>query len=512
MRSQARFHRETLGAALLLMLAAGLRLVNLDRGITGDEVILFRLAGRPLAEIYGAVMAQEIYSPLGAYLLHLWMALGGASEVWVRLYFVLFGLGLCAVVYCLGREVLGSRGALLALAIAAISPLLIAMSQYIRNYVDGSFWSALGLVALVRIWRGQAGRRAWLLYAGATLIAFYTFYFTLLVWAAVILWLGWRLWWDARPWKHWAAVHAAMAAGMVPGFLMALYQVPYNAYGLRFNWTKTGFQVGGLHIGVLGRNLLALLGFDPAFGFPGISRLLPVWALAMLLAAVLAISATVFWSGWRRLQAGGVPGGASFCMVVALFPLVVAQATGELGGVFPHAKYFLVPHVVFLLIMVSAVLALPRRGLAVAACIFLSLAYVSRLEAVYEPDYDARRTERYIATIQAPDTIVLQLGPLPVAPRSGLLGLDLQRLVPYDFDTARYRVADRRNLDAALAGFHRVVYVRMYSNQEVFGGNAAILDYLATRGFALEHTERFKSIDVMSFARPRAGAAGAGTS
>ncbi len=512
MSVKAALRREAVCAVLLMTLAAGLRLVNLSREITGDEVILYRLAGRPLAEIYGEVMAQEIYSPLGSYLLHLWMALGGASEVWVRLYFVLFGLGLCAVVYWLGRELLGSRGGLLALAVAAISPLLIAMSQYIRNYVDGSFWSALGLLALVRIWRGQAGRRVWLLYAGATLIAFYTFYFTLLVWAAVILWLGWRLWREARPWRPWAAAHAAMAAGMVPGFLMALYQVPHNAYGLLFNWAKTGFRVAGVHVGVLGRNLLAILGFDPAFGFPGISLLLPVWALAMLLAAVLAISATVFWTGWRRLQAGAFPSGASLCMVVALFPLVVGQATGELFGVPPHAKYFLVPHIVFLMITVSAILALPRRGLAVAACIFLALAYVSRLEAVYQPDFDARRVERYIAAIQAPGTIALQLGPLPVAPGSGVLGLDVQALVPYDFNTARYRLADRQSLDAALVGFHRVIYVRMYSNQEVFGGNAAILDYLATRGFALEQTQRFKNIDVMSFARPRAGAAGAGTS
>ena len=499
------WRRETLGSALLLILAAGLRLVRLDRGITGDEVILYGLAGRPLGEIYGAVMAQEVYSPLGAYLLHLWMRLG-AGEVWARLYFVLFGLGLCAVVYSMSRELLGRRGALLVLAAAAASPLLIASSQYIRGYADGSFWSALGLVALIRIWRGGGGRGAWLVYAGATLVAFYIFYFTLLVWITTILWLGWRLWRESRPWRAWAAVHAGMAAGMVPGFLMAWYQLRHNASATRFNWAGTGFQLGSVHVGIFGRNLLALFGFDPAFGFPGISRVLPAWILAVLLAAVSAGCAIVVASGWRRLRAKGSSGGASFCIAVSVIPLVVSQAAGEMLGVFANAKYLLVPHVVFLMVMVVAALSLSRRGLAVAACALIILVYASRLEAVYQPEYDARGAERYVAAINSPGTMVLVLGPYPVADRSGLPWLDVQPLVQYDFPAARYRLTDRRTLDAAMAGSSRVIYVRLYSNQEVFGGNAVILDYLATRRFALQHTERFKNIDVMIFTLTRSDA------
>ena len=47
----------------------------------------------------------------------------------------------------------------------------------------------------------------------------------------------------------------------------------------------------------------------------------------------------------------------------------------------------------------------------------------------------------------------------------------------------------------------------MYGNQEVFGGNGVILDYIALGGFAPEHTQRFKNLDVMGFVRPRADAA-----
>jgi hypothetical protein len=178
-------------------------------------------------------------------------------------------------------------------------------------------------------------------------------------------------------------------------------------------------------------------------------------------------------------------------MVVALFPLGVAQVTGESLGVFANAKYLLVPHVVFLLVMVGAVLALPRRGLAVAACTLLALAYASRLEAVYQPEYDARPVARYVASIERSGTIVLLHGWLPAVERSRPTWLDVQHMIPYDFEVARYRLADRPALDAALAGYSRVVFVRLYSNQEVFGGNAVILNYLAAGGFTLEHTKRF---------------------
>ncbi len=498
--------RASLSAVLLLAVAAGLRSVHLDRGVTGDEVILYELAQRPLAEIYSAVVAREVYSPLAVYPLHFWMRLG-AAEVWVRLYFVLFGLGLCAVVYGLARELLGGVGARLALGAAAVSPLLIASSQYIRSYTDASFWSALGLLALLRIWRGSGGRSAWLLYATATVIAFYTFYFTVLVWTAVVLWMSWRLWVESRPWRPWIVAHAAMAAAMVPGLVLALHQLHNNASGRRFNWAETGFQVAGVHAGILGRNLLALLGFDAGVIFPGISRALPTWVLALLMVVVLMGTASILWAGWRRLQAGAVPNVAPFCVLVALFPLVVAQITGERFGLFANAKYLVTPHAMFLLLMVAAVLSLPHRALAVAACALLTLTYASRLEAVYQPEFDARGVERYITTIQHPGTIVLFFGSLPVAGQSGLPGLDVHALVPYDFRTGRYRLVDRRTLDATLAGFPQVIYVRLYSNQEVFGGNAVVLDYLATRGFALEHTKRFKNIDVMILVRPRPDAA-----
>lgn len=501
LRLKATRHSQILGAVFLLMLAAGLRMIRLDHGISGDELGLYGLARQPLSDIYRAVITQEVYSPLGAYLLHAWMTLG-TSEVWARLYFVLFGLALCAVTYALVRELIGGAWGLMALGASAVSPLLIATSQYIRGYADGSFWSALGLVALLRLWRGQGGRGAWVLYATATLAAFYTFYFTLLVWVAANLWLGWRLWRDRRQWRPWVAAHAVIVAAMIPGLLLAFYQVSHNSLAIRFNWAGTGFQIGSVHVGILGRNLVASFGFDPAFGFPGISRLLPFWTLMLLLAAVLAGSAAVVRAGSRQLQAGPLAGGASFCLMLWLFPLAMAQVTGEVFGMFANAKYLLVPHVVFLVIIVAAVRALPQRRIVAASAILL-VAYGSRLPAVYTPEYDTRGVERYIATIQAPGAIVLVFGPLPVAP-STPSWFDVHPLFAYDFATARYLVSQPRALDAVLAGVARVIYLRIHSNQELFGGNAVMLDYLALQGFVLKQTERFKGIDVMTFVKPEA--------
>lgn len=43
----------------------------------------------------------------------------------------------------------------------------------------------------------------------------------------------------------------------------------------------------------------------------------------------------------------------------------------------------------------------------------------------------------------------------------------------------------------------------VYSNQEVFGGNALILDYVALGEFTPGHTQRFKNLDVRFFVSPQ---------
>ena len=100
------------------------------------------------------------------------------STSWIRFYFVLFGVGVCVLIYLIAREYFNEKLANIALLIAAFSPLLIFASQYVRSYMDSAFWMLLSCLMMLRILKGKESIFNWAGYVISCVLSIYTFYFS----------------------------------------------------------------------------------------------------------------------------------------------------------------------------------------------------------------------------------------------------------------------------------------------------------------------------------------------
>ena len=78
------------------------------------------------------------------------------SGFWVRGYFVLFGIGVCWLVYLIAKEYLDERLGRISLLLSVFSPLMIFTSQYARSYIDSAFWMLLSVLFMLKIIKGTS--------------------------------------------------------------------------------------------------------------------------------------------------------------------------------------------------------------------------------------------------------------------------------------------------------------------------------------------------------------------
>ncbi|MGQ9625964.1 MAG: glycosyltransferase family 39 protein [Anaerolineae bacterium] len=151
--ASARNHQElarTCFAPALLLLAFALRALRLDfQPLWWDEGYSLYAATMSIPAML-ARTAEDIHPPFYYALLHLWIGLCGASPAAVRMFSVAAGLLGLALLYAVGRRLVGRNAALLALFIAALAPFHVYYSQEARMY---GLAMALGLLSVYLMWR-----------------------------------------------------------------------------------------------------------------------------------------------------------------------------------------------------------------------------------------------------------------------------------------------------------------------------------------------------------------------
>lgn len=167
----------------LLILAAVLRLPTLNReSLWFDEAISLLTARLPVSAILSNAV-QSSHPPLYYALLHIWLRLAPATDLFARLPGVLFGLLLVPALYALTQDLFGRRDlALLSAALVAISPFHLLYSHELRMYT---------LLMLLVTWTVWAYRRArhsrgwgrWLIFTALGVASVYTHLFA---WLALI--------------------------------------------------------------------------------------------------------------------------------------------------------------------------------------------------------------------------------------------------------------------------------------------------------------------------------------
>lgn len=185
---------------IVLLIAAGARFYRIDaQSLWNDEGNSLRLAERRIPDLIDAA-ARDIHPP-GYYLtLKAWIALGGTSELALRLPSAFAGLLTAAVVIALGRRLYGAGAGALAGLIVALSPLAVYYSQETRMYALLGLLAALSMTVFVEwLARFERGHAAWGwalalgLINAAGLYTHYAFPFTLLAQGLMFArWLAWR--------------------------------------------------------------------------------------------------------------------------------------------------------------------------------------------------------------------------------------------------------------------------------------------------------------------------------
>jgi mannosyltransferase len=171
---------------VITLLALALRLYHLEaQSLWYDEGVSVYLARMSLPQLT-AWTADDIQPPLYYYLLHFWLLLFGqsSSEFVVRFPSLFFGMLTVPLMYRMGRHLFGAMAGLLAVFLAAISPLYLWYSQETRMYTMLTFLCLLSSYLLLKVLeRRQSPYLLWLAFAAANVAAAYTHYFAFFVMA-----------------------------------------------------------------------------------------------------------------------------------------------------------------------------------------------------------------------------------------------------------------------------------------------------------------------------------------
>ncbi len=172
----------------LLGLAFAARVFGLDaQGMWRDEVDQWRFALQSWETLLENFTRVGWNGPLFQVLLRGWIILTGESTYALRYFSVLWGVVVVALIYALGRRLLGARGPTWSALMAAAAPYLVWYAQEVKMY---TWWPMLALIILYAVDRALARRRwAWLIVAvGALGLAVYSHILAPLIVPVALIW------------------------------------------------------------------------------------------------------------------------------------------------------------------------------------------------------------------------------------------------------------------------------------------------------------------------------------
>jgi 4-amino-4-deoxy-L-arabinose transferase-like glycosyltransferase len=210
------WRRDALALALVLLAAAGIRLISLPHeAVWHDEIATLEFLDAPnLADFLRQVHAVTPAPPLYPVTQYLWAQVFGTSVLSLRFLSMLYGLAGLAALYALGRTLLGHRAALIATAWMSLIFWHIYHSQEIRFYGMVTLLALLCVLTFLRF-LSRPGVRSLALHAIVSGLMIWTQPQSVLLFGALGLYL---VLFRARKWRvivAWTLPHAALAASLV---------------------------------------------------------------------------------------------------------------------------------------------------------------------------------------------------------------------------------------------------------------------------------------------------------
>jgi 4-amino-4-deoxy-L-arabinose transferase-like glycosyltransferase len=365
-------------AILVLGLATALRLLRLsEQNIWWDEGWTMWLARLDPVSI-AIRTAVDAHPPLHYLLMHYWMQAAGSSAFAGRLFSVLAGVLMVAVLYRLARNASGPRLAALAAGLLALARFHVWWSQDIKNYTLAGVFALLSLWLTLRLWDSPAAVRRWrpwLGYVAASALGLFSHYLVALivlannVYALIRLLALWRQR-RALPMRElggWSLAQIAVLALFLPWLALHLRlatiwePTPPVDLGFFLQLTATLFSLGVVH---------------------NLNEYLPLVGGMLALAGLGAAWA---WRGKAVRQRGAA---LLAGLVVVLPPLVIYVASLSPASFFAPQiapRYLLMFSPAYLLLAALGVLALSQRSprLGLTALVIVVAAQVWTLSDYY---------------------------------------------------------------------------------------------------------------------------------
>jgi hypothetical protein len=335
--------------ALLVCLYAAARMRRLTAAcLWFDEIFSVHAARHAWGALWRFAAADLIHPPLFYALLKLWVAAGGESLLWLRLFPALASIAAVVPLLLLARELrLGAAATNAALLVAAANGYLIKYAQEVRMY------GLLLLLTLTSLWlfarltnSGGRARATLCALAFVNLLLVYTHYYGWLVVVCEAAYLGFR---DRRRLRGFLFVVTALVAAYAP-WAWACARAAGAGGGLAQN-------IGWIERPGAGDLVQLFVSFNAPFYFRQ-STAEPAYArggalLGLLLVGVPVVALLV--GGARRRRAaekesgkdegraeplrplpGSVEGAATFLLVFAAVPAALAFAASY---VLPHSVW-----------------------------------------------------------------------------------------------------------------------------------------------------------------------------
>lgn len=492
---------------LLLFASAILRLINLDRGLSGDEgALLFYAQSNSFSGIIDKLKGVAIYPPMSALALNSWMRLSD-SEIWVRLYFVFFGIGTCYMIYLIASEYINKKYGLIALFIAAISPLLIWTSQYIRSYMDATFWMMLSTLFFLKIVKNKTAPLNYLFYILSSTAAIYTAYFNILILLSQLVFISIFYFRQRKNLIKWFLSMLSIGLLFLPWFFTAVGQYQ-NATGLKLFWNTKGFRAFGiLYLGRYVRQVFALLGMDPDFFNIAITDA----GINNCLLCFISLIAFMFFAYFIYIAIKALykffPHDLKMVFVfpvLAILPLVLANIAEILYNFRPYAKLLSYNHALLIFIIAFLIYSLyGRKRIFYSAVLVLAVVCFARLPFACQPEADTKKSAAYLReNIKNGEAALMVRNTNHYIEGKDFSYFELQRYLEQDVSTGIFKkFSDSASviLNEIREEYGKIWFYRLYGTDEILGANKLIIDWFKTNGYYLNKVEHFKRIDIMNF-------------
>jgi len=508
-------HRALLALTLIVLsavagLALALRGWGLDAfSVTHDEAYGLWIARQPLPDVLPAIVS-DVHPPLYYLLLHGWLALGPANDVWARLPSALAGAALIPVLYALGRRLWDAQAGLVAALLIALSPLAVAQAREARMYPLVVLLLALAACTLLRATE-EHRRRWWIAYVILSALALYTHYYAAFVLVAFTCYVLRVTCYVSRSASSASRLHPAIILVLCLPWLPVLFD--------QFTRVRAGFWIPSPPppLAAVGQVAQTLSFFAvtprPLTATPEDLAVKVVGAICVAVALLAALAADgpplTAARGLVRSGPGTAPGGQSAArgrggsiwlpLLWLVVPVALGYVVSLVGPSVFEPRYFAVCLPAFVLLVDRGVGALPGRTLKILLLTGLVVASLASLFTLFTyPAYrpsDTRSAATWLRERTAPGDLVVHNSQFSLRP-----------IVWYNGDGAAGVLVDDPNLPAQIASASRILLVVAYDARRADGPRQAdttAAEWAAQHGlWDLRTVARFWGIHIYEWTNP----------